>query len=551
MAGPWEKYQTTEAAAPWEQYSAPEAGGFRLGGLRENIVGEGAVDTPGEIVGDVIGTGAAGIARGVKGLAELPEMAGRGAVWLSQTLMGVPKGDRVAILDTATGNVIDEIYGGMAEAEGYARDYVQQRQGETRAAEFAGTIGEFLPGGVVQRGRGLVQMAAAGTGSELAGQLTEGTAAEPFARVAGGLAGGLAGGIATTPKPSQVAKAPDDIADAVAVLERYGVRGTRGQVLDSDVLMKMEGTLAATPKQLDELTSAALRTAGINNVRATPKVLSSGQKQITNGMNDILKGVDVPVTPTVGQRALSVADDYFTGAPSRELPVPLRKVADELRKVAQGKGQGSVSAEMMRKWRSTLGSYTTSKNELIQDAAHALREVIDDATEQALVSLGRQADVAKLADLRTQYRNFLAIVKSVNYSGREAARGVITPERLGTATRRVFGEQNYALGRGLELPDLARSSVAVLGAKSTVTPGGVRDILTPGVLGVAGAGAGVGMANPLAAVALGAGGLAAPAMGKAAMRSGLGQTLLTQPSTVATSPARLLPGLLAQRGTIE
>ena len=528
------------------QQAQPDEAGFRLGGWRENFIGEGAVDTPGEVVGDVLGTGAAGVLRGVKGMAELPEMAGRGATWLTQTIMGIPKGDRIAVLDTATGRVIDEVYGDLAEAQGVARDYVQTREGRSTAGEYAGTVGEFLPGNIGGGLRGAIPMVTAGLGSEAAGQMTEGTSLEPYARLAGGLAGGMVGGAAISKRPSQVAAASDDVVDQVAVLEKHGITPYRGQVTDSDNLMRMEGTLTARTRQLDDLTGAALRTAGIDARRATPKVLTSGQRAITDTMNDIVSNVDVPLKGTLGQRIMSVADDYFEGSAGRELPVDLRRVKDELLDAATDPSGRALPASLLKTWRTRLGSYTTSSNELTQDAAHALRSVIDDATHDTLISLGREADVVALAASRKQYQNFLTLVKAVNYSGRDAARGIISPDRLATATKRVFGDQSYALGKGGELPELARASVAVLGSKPTVTAGASREIMTPLTMGALGFGGGFATGGVAPAVA-GAGlGLGAPAAGKALMRSRLAQSIMTDPR-VAASSAKLLPGLLASQ----
>ena len=90
MASPWEKYASPkqDQKAPWAKYSSKDAAkpdvaqeglsdltgiapirrqGQTFGqALRENIIGEGEVDTFGEQVGDIIGTGAAGVLRGIK-----------------------------------------------------------------------------------------------------------------------------------------------------------------------------------------------------------------------------------------------------------------------------------------------------------------------------------------------------------------------------------------------------------------------------------------------------------------------------------------------------
>jgi hypothetical protein len=70
-------------------------------------------------------------------------------------------------------------------------------QPETTAGKYAQTIGEFLPGAALapekSLGKGLVKFGVVpGAASEAAGQATEGTPLEPYARTAAAIAGGLA-----------------------------------------------------------------------------------------------------------------------------------------------------------------------------------------------------------------------------------------------------------------------------------------------------------------------------------------------------------------------
>jgi hypothetical protein len=69
-----------------------------------------------------------------------------------------------------------------------ARDY----QPQTAAGEYAQTVGEFTPGGVMGRGGMVMNAVIPGIASEAAGQATEGTALEPYARVIGAVAAPLA-----------------------------------------------------------------------------------------------------------------------------------------------------------------------------------------------------------------------------------------------------------------------------------------------------------------------------------------------------------------------
>ena len=69
-------------------------------------------------------------------------------------------------------------------------------QPQTTAGEYARTVGEFAPAAMAgpgSIGRKAMIGGLSALGSETAGQLTEGTAAEPFARAGGALVGGIAG----------------------------------------------------------------------------------------------------------------------------------------------------------------------------------------------------------------------------------------------------------------------------------------------------------------------------------------------------------------------
>jgi len=130
---------------------------------------------------DVARSLGSGMVRGAIGLAETPEMAGRavkrGYQEVKQFLGGEVE-QETPILDTATGRFLR----GATTLEEY--------QPRTTAGEYAGTVGEFLPaaiGGPAGLARRAGVATAAGLGSEAAGQATEGTALEPYARITGAL----------------------------------------------------------------------------------------------------------------------------------------------------------------------------------------------------------------------------------------------------------------------------------------------------------------------------------------------------------------------------
>ena len=176
--------------------------------------------------GHNLNTIATGVARGIGGVAGLPEMVSHADRWVLKRILGDDLGGRVAdwvspaqamgapTAEGATKAILDTA--GVPETEATTR---AGKIGQ-RAVEFA--TGSVAPGGVV---RNLLIGGAAGAMSEAAGQATEGTVLEPYARVAGAVAapgaaaaagalrgGGIARDAATaleklTPQQADAAKA--------------------------------------------------------------------------------------------------------------------------------------------------------------------------------------------------------------------------------------------------------------------------------------------------------------------------------------------------------
>jgi hypothetical protein len=99
---------------------------------------------------------------------------------------------------------------------------------QTTGGQYAKTVGEFLPGSLTGPG-GLARKAITfglipGVTSETAGQATEGTDLEPWARAAGGLLGGLGASATLAPKVAQTAKQATRQA-AVEAAERISFGG--------------------------------------------------------------------------------------------------------------------------------------------------------------------------------------------------------------------------------------------------------------------------------------------------------------------------------------
>lgn len=206
----------------------------------------------GETAGDMLKAGAAGVSRGVTGLLDLPGMVMGGAGNLAASGLeaagvvspGVAVGMRESfgMMPMGTGNLSRQA---AADATGGATEF----RGDTTAGQYAGTVGEFLPGSVLGGG-GLVRNAMTygvvpGLASEAAGQATEGTPLEPWARV---LAPMAAGAVASrlTRQPGPQAPTKGALADDASAL--YAAGDARPPAAPADVAglrSRIDGELQA------------------------------------------------------------------------------------------------------------------------------------------------------------------------------------------------------------------------------------------------------------------------------------------------------------------
>lgn len=162
---------------------APEAKPERTIGqtLYENIIGSGEVDTPGERLGQLIRGAGAATARGLADVPALPaNIAQLGAMGVEKAF-GMEQPSAVsrglaALPDTREMLAAVPVIGPESQyvAPGAAGKFI------STAGEFAGGAGGLSGAGQMLR-YGVIP----GLASEAAGQATEGTALEPYARMAG------------------------------------------------------------------------------------------------------------------------------------------------------------------------------------------------------------------------------------------------------------------------------------------------------------------------------------------------------------------------------
>jgi hypothetical protein len=514
--------------------------------IYDNVIGDpnDGVESYGEQIGSLIRGGTAGVARGLADVPALPaniaQLGARGVEWVTgmQEPSMVSRGLN-ALPDTRDMLASVPVIGPES-----------QYQAPGRLGQFASTVGEFaggaagmsklLPGGMGTGETMLRYGVAPGVASEAAGQLTEGTAVEPYARAAAGIGAGLL----MSPKPG----AFNNNTEAGKMANRLqdgGVRGvTVGQSRGSQPLMAAEGRLQATPDQLDDFTASIMRQLGSTKKLATPDALKGVQDDLVQQMDDAVRGISIIPNQSNAAAALKVSDDYAARVPALQLNPRLRGIADEI-KAAAASGN-PVSLSQLKTWRSDIGSLTTSADDATRTSAHQLRGLINDMTDQALTSAGRADDIGRLAAARESYQNFVGIRDAASRAGAEG--GTLSPQSVNQSVIRSQGRERYATGQTTPMSEFTRAGAAVLRPAPTVAPGGIRSIAGAAPLAgasILGGGALQAGVDPLMAGLLAAGGALAPEVGRSFVRGNLMQQLMRNPAAVPAQAAPMLPGLFS------
>lgn len=497
-------------------------------------------------VGDIVAGTGAGALRGAAGLLDLPgDLAGAygGLVGSALEKSGLVSPEIARLAGEAAGGSFPGRMAEDATATSAAKAIGSEYVAPGTVGEYAGTIGEFLPGALLG-GLNMSNLLRYGVipaiASETAGQVTEGTKAEPYARAAAAILASLAAG-----KPGSFA-GDTEAAKLANRLEDAGVGGiTAGQARASQPLMRMEGRLQATEQQLKDMTKATLRQLGSEADVATPEVLRGIEQNLVGAMDDAVRGVTIAPTSQHASDAMAVASNYLQRVPAGSLTPRIKGIAKEISAIsASGK---DVPLSRLKMWRSDIGTFTVSSDAATREAAHALRGLIDDMTDAALTAAGRSDDIAKLGAAREAYRNYIGVRDAASRAGAEA--GVLSPQQLNQSMIRAQGREAYATGRSTPMTEFTRAGASVLRPAPAVSAGGTRTIAESLPLALASLGAGASYSAGLGPVGLGLGaaaGAMAPSIGQAVMRSAPVQAILRDPAGGLLRSTRGMTGLLAQ-----
>lgn len=509
MPAPWEEFAAaqappTTAKPPWEEFAAPKA-------------------KP-DVVEDVLRSGAGGIGKGAISLAGLPgdlaELGARGIDRATQFIggkLGVdvqPRADRAPTYGSADiKNAVEAATSKFAEPQ-------------TTAGKYASTVGEFVPAALMGPGgfarRVALGAVAPGIGSEAAGQATEGTKYEPYARVAGALAGGIAPSVAgrvVTPLPTSPARQA-----LVDTLTNEGVTSlTAGQRTGREGLRYAESALGnslgagnatndITRAGQEQFTQAALRRAGAIGENAGPEVLAANQARLGNEFQRLSASNTLRMDPQFGND-LGAALRTYDRVPASQQRAIVQGYADDI--IAHASATGTMPGPQYQEMRSRLSRQANSLRQTdptLSETLRDMRDALDNAMRRSISPADREAwDTA-----RREYGAQKVIEKTASRAGEATAEGQLVPANLRN-TVSIENRGAYARGEG-DFADLARAGAGVMGSmpqSGTAPRAAVHMIasLLGGGLGTAG---GLGIGSGLGA-ALGA--TAGPAIAGRALMS--------------------------------
>jgi hypothetical protein len=491
---------------------------------------------------DIAKGAAGGLGRGVAGTLGLPGTVG-GLVHSGLSKLGVPE-DYISGAVKVAGTAIPGLRTFQGPDASQVQDVMEKYTGplyqpQTIPGKYASTIAEFAPGMAIPgSGAGSVARTIGGKvlntvvpaiTSETAGQLTEGSPLEPYARFAGGVVGGLAGAKVITPMRAPGGQYGRD----VATLEAAGVPLTAGQRTGSSPLKTFESNAIDMPgagesgRAIQEAANAGLDRAVTQRVYGghlppgenLPGASAAGQAALKAEYNR-LSQFGMQSNPTMQNRMTRALNEYERLVLPHERTPNVAATRNDIvnRLVTQ---QGRMAGDEYQSIRSQIGK--AAKGSTNTAEAAALRE-IQGAMDQAMRSGLPPAEARAWALNNRRYALQKAIEPAV---AKAADTGNISPAGLAQAVKSRRGAQ-YAAQSG-DLDALAQAAARVmkpLPNSGTAQRTLMQNFGVPAGTGGAGATIGAMVGGPVGAM-IGTGlGAAAPAIGARLATSRLGQAYL-------------------------
>jgi hypothetical protein len=393
---------------PWEDYTdplAPAPAKPAPGNLSALVTGQ-PLPNP-EQVGygeDIVKGAAGGLGRGTAGLVGLPgNLAEYGARGLDYATRKV--GEAVGV-DVAPRAPQAPTYG-SADIQRVMEDYTGKfYEPKTIPGQYASTLGEFAPGMVIPGGGGFAARAfntvVPAVASETAGQLTKGTAAEPWARgVAGVVSGPLAAKMVTPAAPASAARQA-----AVSTLDDAGIPLSAGERTGSKPIQWLESTAGDMPFSAGRAAEVKGQQGAAFDRAVTSKVYDPTQLEARG----VPPGVSLPDPRVVTAGKQSLSDEYtrlsanplksdaqlqneLTGAVTKYeknvLPSQRTKDVENIRNDitdALVSGQGQIAGDAYQSTRSRLGTLAQGQTNdpYLAGAFKDMRGALDRAMQRGL-----------------------------------------------------------------------------------------------------------------------------------------------------------------------
>jgi hypothetical protein len=339
---------------------------------------------------------------------------------------------------------------------------------KTDAGKYAGAGTEFAVSALAGPGRTMSKLlmgGMAGLGSEAAGQATEGEAAEPYARVGGGLLAGLSPAAAARAiTPLRAAPARQRLVD---ILEGEGVTSlTAGQRTGNKSLQYAESFLGDGPgagqsasrvqrEGQEQFTRAAMRRAGQGLDDATPETLLANNQRLGNEFQT-LAGRNTMTPDNQFINDVTAAVRQYRNVPDSQQARMIQGYIDDIVPYINAGGMPGAEYQAMRSRMSRQANNNRQSDPDLAEALRGFRNALDNAMGRSISPADREA----WQTARREYGAQKTIEKTASRAGEATAEGQLVPSNL----RNTVAAENrgaYARGQG-EFSELARAGSGVM-----------------------------------------------------------------------------------------
>ena len=457
--------------------------------------------TGGEIAADIGKSAASGLPQGLEFMLNIPSYAADAMSWALEKPMGAMGLKRITPEEKAQ---IPDYYKFLMDRDLIGKGFEAATGGgvryqpKTRVGKVTQAATSGLPMGAIGGARAaIVEGLLPSAASEVAGQATEGSALEPYARIGAGLLTPTAiEGGARMLKTGQLAVPAKADAEALArdaALREKGIIQSVGQIADDPVIMAREAATqfgrGMNERQLEQFTSAALKSAGVDAPKATKDVMREGYERLSASFNDVAARSKIEITPDFADAFRAPVDDYINSLQlGAGVPRNVQDLIDNF--VALQASGRMITGDEYQSITSALRKMRSRPDPNLKMLANELDGVMQDALGASLAAKGDTKILADWQKARTQYRNLDTIARSVD------ANGLVRPSTLLNKSKSKSGYKNVATGRD-ELGELAKEAQDI---KALPQSGTAPRTIAEGLM------AGAAPASAAFGTALGAGG---------------------------------------------